>query len=88
MVVAENLVVTLVGIALGLPIGRWFIGAFWRAAQTPEQQDLFTFTISVLPTTFVLAAAGVLLVSLVSQIPALVALGRLNLAEATKERSS
>jgi putative ABC transport system permease protein len=88
MVAFENLVVTLIGISLGLPIGRWFIGVFWQAAQTPEQQDLFTFTISVLPITYLLAAIGILAVSFLSQVPSLISLGRLNLAEATKERSS
>jgi putative ABC transport system permease protein len=88
MVAAENLTVTLIGIGLGLPIGRWFIGVFWKAAQTPEQQDLFAFNISVLPITYVIAGIGIFVTAIVSQIPALLALGRINLAEATKERAS
>ncbi|MCB8932802.1 MAG: ABC transporter permease [Chthonomonadaceae bacterium] len=88
MVGAENLIVALIGIAVGLPFGRWFVGWFWLAAQTQEQQDLFTFTITVLPETYVASGLAILLAVAVSQLPALRALGRLDLAQATKERAT
>lgn len=88
MLMTENMVVILFGMALGLPVGRWFVEAFWQAAQTEEQQDLFTFTIVVLPTTYMAALVAMLFVALVSQIPSLLALSRLNLAQAAKERAS
>lgn len=88
MVGAENLAVALIGVAIGLPFGHWFVGWFWLAAQSQEQQDLFTFTIAVRPETYVVSAAAIFAAVLVSQIPALRMLGRLDLAQATKERAT
>lgn len=88
MIGTENMAVALIGVVLGLPIGRWFVEQFWKAAQTEDQQDLFTFTIVVLPETYAIAAIAVLITALISQYPSLRMLARLNLAQATKERSS
>jgi putative ABC transport system permease protein len=88
MIGAENMIVAFIGAVLGLPIGRWFVEQFWKASQTEEQQDLFTFTIVVLPETYVIAGVAVLVTALVSQWPSLRMLAKLNLAQATKERSS
>jgi putative ABC transport system permease protein len=88
MVTFENLVVGLVGIAIGLPFGRWFIEQFWLLAQTEEQQELFTYEISVKPATYAISAVAILAAVLISQIPALRMLGRMDLAKATKERTS
>lgn len=88
MIFTENFTVALLGIIIGLPISRWFIDLFWEAASTPEQQDLFNFQVTVSPVTYVISALGILAVSLISQIPALAAIHRLNLAKAAKERSS
>lgn len=87
MVGAENLIVALIGIVIGLPIGRIYVEQFWKAAQTPEQEDLFTFKIVVLPATYLVAAVGILAVAMISQYPSLKLLSKLNLAQATKERS-
>ncbi len=87
MIGVENLVVALIGIALGLPFGRFFVAQFWKAAQTPEQEELFSFNVVVLPVTYLVASAGILMVVLISQYPSLRLLARLDLAKATKERS-
>ena len=87
LVATENLIVAAIGIVIGLPAGRVFVEQFWKAAQTPEQEDLFTFKILVLPMTYVVAAIGILVVAVVSQYPSLRLLARLNLPQATKERS-
>lgn len=87
MITLENLIVTLIGIAIGLPFGKWFLLQFWQAAQTPEQQDLFTFEVAMAPATYVIAAILILVIAVVSQVPALRMLGRQSLAQATKERS-
>jgi putative ABC transport system permease protein len=83
----ENLAVTLFGILLGLPLGRWFVEAMWLVAQTPEQQDLFTFDIHVSPITYITAAAFTFIASFAAEAPALRALRQVNLAKAVKERS-
>ncbi|HRF59816.1 MAG TPA: FtsX-like permease family protein [Fimbriimonadaceae bacterium] len=88
MILVENLALTVLGIAMGLPIGRAFVALFWQAAQTEEQQDLFTFQVMVHPTTYLMAGFGVLLVTAVSAIPALRAAQALDLVRAVKERSA
>lgn len=87
-ITAENLIVALMGVGIGIPCGNWFVQMFWRAAQTEEQQDLFTFNVQVSTETFVFASVAILVITVLSQIPALVTVGRLNLAQATKERST
>jgi putative ABC transport system permease protein len=88
IIFVENLIITALGIVLGLPAGRLFVELFWRAAQTEEQQDLFTFQIVVLPATYVTATVLTLVVAVVSQLPSLRYIGGLDLARATKERSA
>lgn len=88
IVAAENMIVSLIGIGLGLPFGNWFIGQFWKAAQTPEQQELFTFRIALRPETYVLTCLAVIIVSILSMFPSLRLLNSLDLAKSTKERSA
>ena len=77
-----------IGVLIGLPFGRWFIHWFWLAAQTPEQQELFTFNVALKPETYVMTVVAIFVAVLLSQLPGLRILGRLNLAQATKERST
>lgn len=86
MVGTENLALALLGVATGLPFGRWFIGWFWLAAQTEEQQELFTFNVALKPETYWMSALAIVVAVALSQLPALRLLGRLDLAKATKER--
>ena len=88
MVCTENLAVALMGILLGLPLSRWFIDMFWRAAQTEEQQELFTFNVAVKSETFVISVVAILFAVLLSQIPALRLVSRLDLVKATEERAA
>jgi len=88
LVVFENTIVSLIGIGLGLPAGRAFVELFWKAAQTEEQMDLMTFEVAVSIGTYVQAAGIVFFAGILSQVPALVRLARLNLSQATKERST
>jgi hypothetical protein len=50
--------------------------------------DLFKMSVTIYPSTYALAAALILLVVLVAQIPALYGLSRLDLARAVKEQST
>lgn len=88
MVATENVLVAVIGIILGLPLGRLFIDQFWKAAQTPEQEDLFTFDVFLKPETYATAAVAVLIIAILSLYPALRLLGQLNLARATKDRAA
>jgi putative ABC transport system permease protein len=86
MITAENMLLALVGVILGLPLGRALVEGFFRAAQTEEQMELFSMRVVVSPQTYILAAALIVVVVLLSQIPAIAQVNRLNLARATKER--
>jgi putative ABC transport system permease protein len=88
MVTLENLMLAVIGTAVGLPVGRWFVERFWFAAQTEEQMELFSMEVTVLPQTYVMAGVLILVVVLLSQVPALRMLSRLDLAKATKERAT
>ncbi len=88
MVTLESLILSLIGVAVGLPVGRWFVGVLVTAAQTEEQSELFNFEIMIYPQTYVITALLILGVTLISQIPALAYIGRIDLAKSTKERST
>ncbi len=88
MVAVESLIVAGLGILVGLPIAHLFVHLFWRAAQTPEQQELFNFEVQVLPTTFVIASSAVLVICSLALLPALRSIQRMDLAKAVKERST
>lgn len=84
----ETLVIAVIGAFAGLPAGLAVVKGFWAASQTPEQQDLFTFNVVILPETYVISAVAIVVVAMISQIPALIHVGRMDLAKATKERAT
>lgn len=86
MVTMETLAIALFGVIAGLPVGRWFVGAIFRAAQTPEQMDLFEMKATVTPSTYIWAAALTFVAALISQVPAIRFTNRIDLARAIKER--
>jgi putative ABC transport system permease protein len=83
LVTSENLGLTVVGLMPGLPLGyacaSWFMASY--------SSDLFRFDLHLYPLTPVLASAAVVVAALLSQWPALRAIGRLNLAAVVRERS-
>lgn len=88
MILLENLMNTLIGIAIGLPFGRMLAVGFITAAQTQEQMELFSFNVVISPRTYFLAALIILTTVVLSQIPALLHVNRLDLARAAKERAN
>lgn len=83
-ITAENLLVALMGVPLGLVVG--YLGA--REAMASFSSDLFAFDLSIRPMTFVWAALAILVVGLVSQWPGLRAIRRIRIATVVKERSA
>lgn len=80
----ENLLATLIGIPIGLLLG-------WVAADQfmgLYSNDMFTLPLSLPWWTLVLAAAGVLVAAALSQLPAMRAVRRLNIAQVVRERAS
>lgn len=88
MILLENWLNALIGIAIGLPFGRVLAVGFITAAQTQEQMELFSFNVVISPRTYLLAALIILTTVVLSQIPALMHVNRLNLARAAKERAN
>ena len=66
----------------GLVVG--YLGA--AAFMASFSSDLFNFDLDVRPSTFVLTAAGVLLAALLSQLPILSAVRRIDIARVVRER--
>ncbi len=80
-ITVENLLIAALGIAAGIPLGRWLDFALIRASQT----ESFSMEPVIFGRTYLIAIIGVLFLTLVAQLPSLVYLRKLNLAAATKE---
>jgi len=83
MITAENMMVALFGIPLGLGFG--YLAA--KQAMASFESDLFAFDLYIRPSTFVISALAILVVALLSQWPGLRAIGHLDIAKIVKERS-
>jgi putative ABC transport system permease protein len=82
-ITAENLVLTLAGIVPGLIIGYAGAAEFMASFSS----DLFSFELHVRPTTFLFTALGVVAAALVSQLPILAAVRRIDIAQVVRERA-
>lgn len=83
LVTGQNLMLTLIGLVPGLLAG-WLMAAVFMASFS---SDMFTFDLRVRPTTFLFTAGAILVVGLLSQYPALRAVGRLDLGRIVRDRS-
>lgn len=83
MLTLENLMVAVLGLLLGFPLGRllcnWLIKTY--------QSETVDLQVILYPRTYVLTAVGMVLIVIVAQIPSLRSVSRLDLAKATKERT-
>lgn len=84
LITAENVLVTLLGVVPGLLLG-WLAAAEALAAYN---SDMFRLELTMSPLTFVVAAAGMLIAALASQVPGLRALRRLRIADIVRERAA
>ncbi len=84
LITAENVLVTLAAIPLGLLVGyetaRLFMDSF--------SSDQFSFALEIRASTLVLSAVAILLVALLSERPGLRGVRRLDIAEVVRERSA
>ena len=81
MLTIENLTTWLLGTIIGLPLGRLLAGYFMVFWQT----ETFHPRLHIFASTYLLTVFGILLTVLISQIPGIRYLNKLNLASATKE---
>jgi putative ABC transport system permease protein len=84
MITVENTIVAALGIAPGLVLGYLMAKLFMEQFQT----DWFSFELEMYPSTFVFAALAILAVALLSQLPGLRAVKRLDIAEVVRERAA
>ena len=84
MITIENLIIgfggLIPGIVLGYVLALYFFSLF--------QGDMFSMDLVVFPSTYVLTVGIVILIMLISQIPSIRNINRLNLAQVTKEQAS
>jgi putative ABC transport system permease protein len=83
MMTVENLLLTAIGIPLGLVAGYLTAAAF----MTSFSSDLFSFDLDMNPMTAVWTSLAVLGVALLSQLPGLRAIRRLDIATVVRQRS-
>lgn len=81
IITVENLSTWLVGTIIGVPFGRWLGSYFMVLWQTETFHPRFQIEMS----TYLLTVVGILITVLLSQMPGIRMLNRLNLASATKE---
>ena len=83
MIVGENLLLTLIGIVPGVILGIWmadlFMGLF--------SNDSFNMSLTMSPVTVVIAAASMIVVALLSLIPGVHSVKRLDIGAVVRERA-
>jgi len=84
MITVENLLLGLLGLIPGLPLGYLLAVYMFHLFQT----EAMTFYLWILPTTYVWTAALVMAIMLVSQVPGIRHSNRLDLARVIKEQST
>ncbi len=84
MLTLENFAIGCIGILLGIPAGRYLAQQFMDSMMT-STEDLFSYTMMLLPRSYIIAIAFALVVLFLSQLPAIRQVYRLSLATATKE---
>jgi len=83
MVTIENLSTWIVGTIVGLPLGNWLADKFVKLYVS----ESFHMQTHILPKTYTWTIVGILAAVLISQVPGIRYLSRLDLAKATKEVS-
>ena len=84
MIVGENILLTTIGIVVGVPVGVWVAGRFLALFDN----DTFHFSLSISAVTLVAAAAGMLVVALISLLPAVRSVRRLDVGSVVRERAT
>jgi putative ABC transport system permease protein len=83
MIAGENLMLTALGIVPGVILGivaaTWFMGLF--------DNDSFSFTVTVRPATIAVAVIGMVVVAILSMIPGIRSVRRLDLGSVVRERA-
>ena len=81
MITIENLILGLLGIVLGIPLSYMLAVYSFSILQT----DMLSYSLVILPRTYLIAVGVVILIMIISQMPAIRHLNRLNLVSAINE---
>jgi putative ABC transport system permease protein len=84
LITTENLIVAMIGIPIGLVAGFYLSSM----AMGTFSSDMFKFDLYVQPMTFVWSSVAIIVVALVSQIPGLRAVRRIDIPKIIKERAA
>jgi putative ABC transport system permease protein len=84
MVTIENLILGVVGLVIGIPLGYAVTSYLMSLFQT----DMFSFELVFYTRTYLLSAGIIVAIMLLSEIPGIRSLSRLDLAKVTKEQVS
>ncbi len=84
LITIENMLLTIIGIIPGL-IAGYYISSY---AMSQYTNDLFLFDLHFFPLTYVYVSVIILVVALISQIPGIKLVNRLDLTKIIKERTS
>ena len=84
MVTIENLILGFTGLIPGVIMGYFLTVYFFSLFQG----DIFNMDVVIYARTYVLVSMAVIMIVLVSQLPSIRSLGKINLATATKEQAS
>jgi putative ABC transport system permease protein len=84
IVTTENVLLTLIALVPGLVVAYALAAVFMASFSS----DLFQFELAVRPTTFVGTAVAIVVVALLSQVPSLRTVRRLDLAKVVRERAT
>ena len=83
MVAGENFLLTAIGIVPGVALGIWVSSLFIKSFNN----DAFTFGLSISPLTIVIAASSMFIVALLSLIPGIRSVKKLDIGEVVRERA-
>ena len=80
LITIENLLLGGLGIVIGIPLGLWM----FRAVVQLQQNDIIAMEPIIYPKSYVITVIGIVVAILLSQVPGIMQLNRMNLAQATK----
>lgn len=83
MLAGENMLLTAIGIVPGIALGMWVSSSFIKSFNN----DAFTFSLSIRPATIAIAAISMFVVALLSLIPGVRSVRRLEIGTVMRERS-
>ncbi len=84
MVTVENIILGIVGLIIGTPLGYAVALYLMRLIKT----DMFSFDLVIYARTYLLTVGAMIVVMLISELPGIRSLNRLDLAKVTKEQVS